>query len=110
MPVFVGLDKSPQATRREIQTKRLLEIARDTGVAGRWRANRHAGLIGDGSEPVVKMLVGDAAAGPTVSEWNYRAVRDRDLLNDNIKASFDQIFGRVERIQWAIQHSLRPVA
>eukprot|EP00959_Pyramimonas_sp_CCMP1952_P143017 2994068-Pyramimonas_sp.AAC.1 len=41
--IFVGLDKSPQVIRREIQTKRLLEFVRDAGVEGRWRVNRHAG-------------------------------------------------------------------
>ena len=43
--LYIGLDKSMQTIRKEVQTKRLLEMVNATGTPGRWKAKRHCGLI-----------------------------------------------------------------
>eukprot|EP00959_Pyramimonas_sp_CCMP1952_P169382 3538283-Pyramimonas_sp.AAC.1 len=83
--MFVGLGKSPQTIRREIQTKRLLELVRGSGAEGRWRANRHAGIISDGNKLVIRVVVGATAEDPTILEWKYRAATDAQLDKDSIK-------------------------
>eukprot|EP00959_Pyramimonas_sp_CCMP1952_P436204 9134370-Pyramimonas_sp.AAC.1 len=70
--LFICLDKNAQMVRREIQTKKLLEIIEREGLPGRWRANRAQGVIYQGSSPVVRVIITDEASVATSLQWNYR--------------------------------------
>ena len=98
-PLFLGMDKSPQQIRREVQTKKLAEIIAaklDTRV----RANRYQGVVSVGDVPLVRIAVADVSEEPSTLEWNFRAVSDRDVPKDTIQADFDARFGTHEKIQW----------
>eukprot|EP00959_Pyramimonas_sp_CCMP1952_P208507 4361536-Pyramimonas_sp.AAC.1 len=87
--------------RREIETKKLLEIVKESCV-GRWRAHRAQGVIYRGSSPVIKVLVPETPSEATALQWNYRMVLETGIDKQSIAEAFAERFGASERIQWAI--------
>ena len=108
-PVYVGLDKSQQTIRREIRTKKLLELVKAEVPPGRWNANRHAGVVSNGSTPVIRVLVGDAPDEQTVVEWNYRAVADAGMDHSRLREQFNALYGPGGKIQWSTEQPHGPL-
>ena len=78
----------------------MLELVKQADPAGKWRANRFAGIVSVGNRPAIKVLAGDAVDEATTLEWNYRAITDSGLDKNLVKRQFDDAFGGTERIEW----------
>ena len=100
--VFVGLDKSPQMVRREVETKKPMELVREESYPGQWRAHRAQGVIYKGSSPVIRVLVPDRSSEPTVLQWNYRMVAELGVDKGKLTEAFEARFGSAARVQWSI--------
>lgn len=95
-PIFLGEDKSPQQTKVEQATKRLLGIVKECHPSPEWRFLRREGAIAHGWTRVVRVVA--PSRNECKLEWDHNAATEIDIVEKEVSDKFGTGSGPVT--QW----------